>query len=138
MVALPIYIVAAEAAVVHRVEHVDSAVLDKLHQILVAANDGGFPSRRLRRHHIAGDDVVRLQPFLLDARDGEGTGGVADQRELRHQLGRRRRPVRLVLVVHQVARSEEHTSELQSLMRISYAVFCLKKKNTGYTEHTYT
>src|SRR3546814_6545969 len=30
------------------------------------------------------------------------------------------------------ARSEEHTSELQSLMRISYAVFCLKKKNTNY------
>src|SRR3546814_6865508 len=29
-----------------------------------------------------------------------------------------------------VERSEEHTSELQSLMRISYAVFCLKKKNT--------
>src|SRR3546814_2008448 len=29
-----------------------------------------------------------------------------------------------------LARSEEHTSELQSLMRISYAVFCLKKKNT--------
>src|SRR3546814_3591916 len=30
------------------------------------------------------------------------------------------------------ARSEEHTSELQSLMRISYAVFCLKKKQTAY------
>src|SRR3546814_10372418 len=30
--------------------------------------------------------------------------------------------------VEHVARSEEHTSELQSLMRISYAVFCLKKK----------
>src|SRR3546814_8664239 len=29
---------------------------------------------------------------------------------------------------HKVKRSEEHTSELQSLMRISYAVFCLKKK----------
>src|SRR3546814_14608382 len=29
----------------------------------------------------------------------------------------------------QAVRSEEHTSELQSLMRISYAVFCLKKKN---------
>src|SRR3546814_4804809 len=29
-------------------------------------------------------------------------------------------------------RSEEHTSELQSLMRISYAVFCLKKKNKRY------
>src|SRR3546814_996592 len=33
-------------------------------------------------------------------------------------------------------RSEEHTSELQSLMRISYAVFCLNKKNTA-THHTY-
>src|SRR3546814_2646122 len=33
-------------------------------------------------------------------------------------------------------RSEEHTSELQSLMRISYAVFCLKKKNTTYTPYT--
>src|SRR3546814_10320989 len=34
-------------------------------------------------------------------------------------------------------RSEEHTSELQSLMRISYAVFCLKKKkkNTKTTKH---
>src|SRR3546814_6621275 len=30
---------------------------------------------------------------------------------------------------HILSRSEEHTSELQSLMRISYAVFCLKKKN---------
>src|SRR3546814_5528903 len=30
------------------------------------------------------------------------------------------------------SRSEEHTSELQSLMRISYAVFCLKKKTTTY------
>src|SRR3546814_4252087 len=32
-------------------------------------------------------------------------------------------------------RSEEHTSELQSLMRISYAVFCLKKKTTTKTIH---
>src|SRR3546814_7533020 len=32
--------------------------------------------------------------------------------------------------VREWLRSEEHTSELQSLMRISYAVFCLKKKNT--------
>src|SRR3546814_6118210 len=35
------------------------------------------------------------------------------------------------------ARSEEHTSELQSLMRISYAVFCLKKKTTD-KQHTKT
>src|SRR3546814_10804062 len=36
--------------------------------------------------------------------------------------------IAICLVLHQVGRSEEHTSELQSLMRISYAVFCLKKK----------
>src|SRR3546814_10424238 len=34
------------------------------------------------------------------------------------------------IIESDVRRSEEHTSELQSLMRISYAVFCLKKKNT--------
>src|SRR3546814_5808069 len=33
-------------------------------------------------------------------------------------------------------RSEEHTSELQSLMRTSYAVFCLKKKNKSCQEHS--
>src|SRR3546814_6758965 len=33
-------------------------------------------------------------------------------------------------------RSEEHTSELQSLMRISYAVFCLKKKNNNTTKNS--
>src|SRR3546814_18610595 len=39
------------------------------------------------------------------------------------------RPTRhRVFTIHVVVRSEEHTSELQSLMRISYAVFCLKKK----------
>src|SRR3546814_1594899 len=38
-----------------------------------------------------------------------------------------------ILLVHR--RSEEHTSELQSLMRISYAVFCLKKKKK--TKHQY-
>src|SRR3546814_4226363 len=36
------------------------------------------------------------------------------------------------------ARSEEHTSELQSLMRISYAVFCLKKKKNKRTMKAYT
>src|SRR3546814_6787012 len=41
-----------------------------------------------------------------------------------HPLGRQ----------HATPRSEEHTSELQSLMRISYAVFCLKKKTTN-TQH---
>src|SRR3546814_6207684 len=61
----------------------------------------------------------------LQARGAQGRRGQADRR------GRLR-------VLHQGPaeglevdpRSEEHTSELQSLMRISYAVFCLKKKNT--------
>src|SRR3546814_6575524 len=39
---------------------------------------------------------------------------------------------------HRNRRSEEHTSALQSLMRISYAVFCLKKKKTTIHKHKYT
>src|SRR3546814_3942398 len=46
--------------------------------------------------------------------------------------GRADRP--LVRIEH---RSEEHTSELQSLMRISYAVFCLKKKTYTHNTNTY-
>src|SRR3546814_13523076 len=59
-------------------------------------------------------DVVRPdQPRRKGARPaGRGADG---QGEVRRRLNR----------------SEEHTSELQSLMRISYAVFCLKKKNTN-------
>src|SRR3546814_8663956 len=57
-------------------------------------------------------------------------------------IGKRAMPDRLALldgcayndvlynIIKQIGRSEEHTSELQSLMRISYAVFCLKKKHT--------
>src|SRR3546814_4160010 len=43
--------------------------------------------------------------------------------------GRHRRPCRAP--AHERPRSEEHTSELQSLMRSSYAVFCLKQKNVN-------
>src|SRR3546814_7530302 len=43
----------------------------------------------------------------------------------------RRQPPDQRKAVRMHARSEEHTSELQSLMRISYAVFCLKKKTTS-------
>src|SRR3546814_10063809 len=49
------------------------------------------------------------------------TAITADREQLADQLEAGRTKV--------VERSEEHTSELQSLMRISYAVFCLKKKN---------
>src|SRR3546814_4387816 len=41
----------------------------------------------------------------------------------------------VLLPIAGLIRSEEHTSELQSLMRISYAVFCLKKKNKKYTNN---
>src|SRR3546814_4551582 len=61
-------------------------------------------------------------------------GGVADhaggaRQQQRHRAARRRQ--------HR-ARSEEHTSELQSLMRISYAVFCLKKKTKQNNNKTAT
>src|SRR3546814_6480775 len=54
-------------------------------------------------------------------------------------LDRRGRVEAVDLVeVDVVGRSEEHTSELQSLMRISYAVFCLKKKNNKQSYNTNT
>src|SRR3546814_2899602 len=57
-----------------------------------------------------GDDLVARRLTPLDRRRGE----VRQQ----HRIAQR----------EQFGRSEEHTSELQSLMRIAYAVFCLKKK----------
>src|SRR3546814_4740986 len=59
--------------------------------------------------------------------------------------GPRARRASGIAPVGRALRSEEHTSELQSLMRISYAVFCLKKKtqryhtnSQTYTQETYT
>src|SRR3546814_3428514 len=45
---------------------------------------------------------------------------------------------RLSVATSRPGRSEEHTSELQSLMRISYAVFCLKKKKINRFRYKYT
>src|SRR3546814_13476821 len=58
------------------------------------------------------------------------SAGSAGHPRPRRQSRRRRTPVRRQPLgrTPPPARSEEHTSELQSLMRISYAVFCLKKK----------
>src|SRR3546814_6778637 len=55
--------------------------------------------------------------------------GVVAAAELAADFGQRAGGELLGEVHGDLARSEEHTSELQSLMRISYAVFCLKKKN---------
>src|SRR3546814_9570980 len=69
----------------------------------------------LDRLAIIDGDIVEEPPCRLDAAirllGGGGPGQKDEKQRKEHRL-----------------RSEEHTSELQSLMRISYAVFCLKKK----------
>src|SRR3546814_4871752 len=61
-------------------------------------------------------------------REDFGRPGAPRRDDVREAGGERRGLARAGPREHQ--RSEEHTSELQSLMRISYAVFCLKKKTT--------
>src|SRR3546814_8766285 len=65
-------------------------------------------------------------PNLIDVPRRLGSGG--ERSALHGSDGKRHGPVPL--------RSEEHTSELQSLMRHSYAVFCLKKKTKTQYKHT--
>src|SRR3546814_4973239 len=74
------------------------------------------PQHQVRAH--AGRDAAQLPGHAQDLRRNR-----RDARESRFPWQ---------AIGHRVAgqRSEEHTSELQSLMRISYAVFCLKKNNT--------
>src|SRR3546814_8181066 len=61
--------------------------------------------------------------------------GVSRSRTRRGTLGDRNPQTRFVERACELdARSEEHTSELQSLMRISYAVFCLKKKKKKHQQ----
>src|SRR3546814_2106081 len=79
-----------------------------------------FPYTTLFRSHRAA--------VLVD----EQRFGIGARLALRMPPGpRQRRDMHIVQTIRRAqreARSEEHTSELQSLMRISYAVFCLKKK----------
>src|SRR3546814_9509711 len=104
-----------DRSVLHRVNHrvsrgVRRASIEKMH-ILVADLECEFAFESFRRGH----QYIVFEVEILSP------GGD----ELR-SLAKRVRIVdnRLELF----GRSEEHTSELQSLMRISYAVFCLKKK----------
>src|SRR3546814_7835910 len=106
----------------------------------IAARSAHHP--RPHRHDdaiLGGDDVESLGPILADpvqrtaaARAAAGLRRDLDlvTRKMRRQRGAGSSAARL-------RRSEEHTSELQSLMRISYAVFCLKKKNNN-TQTTHT
>src|SRR3546814_3966435 len=70
--------------------------------------------------------------WIADSRD-EATGERLDQLEDPFRLYRCHTIMNCTKTCPK--RSEEHTSELQSLMRISYAVFCLKKKTTKQTKH---
>src|SRR3546814_15299595 len=63
-----------------------------------------------------------------------GFGELVRAIEKQHGSGDRERDHGDADKEHQQQRSEEHTSELQSLMRISYAVFCLKKKKRKYIQ----
>src|SRR3546814_1518788 len=80
-----------------------------------------------QRQAVAVDRLGQRDAPAFEVAQGHG---ISDLRDPRLQ-----RRVETVLVQ---MRSEEHTSELQSLMRISYAVFCLKKKKTSKSPHTRT
>src|SRR3546814_8411567 len=90
----------------------------------------GIERQRPARHHLC---IVPALPFGIADRH-HMVGEDASEKRVRN----RRRPyiVRRRIGMRQMGeggsgrRSEEHTSELQSLMRISYAVLCLKKKTT--------
>src|SRR3546814_9344041 len=81
--------------------------------------------RPVHRHHP--HDVAACLGLALDVGTAARHGG--QKAEQRHRFAR----LEGERLTEQ--RSEEHTSELQSLMRTSYAVFCLKKKTTHNTTH---
>src|SRR3546814_2134072 len=86
----------------------------------------------------AAQDLHRQDPEVRAARAGEGAVGHSrgtKRNRVPRSLPRGGRGTRVIASMPACLcrRSEEHTSELQSLMRISYAVFCLKKKKTSDT-----
>src|SRR3546814_4950012 len=82
-----------------------------------------FPHLSPHRQHIAAAD----RPPLLHPQAGAIKRFLLIQSQPRAHA--KIDQITFARIVFVVDRSEEHTSELQSLMRISYAVFCLKKKN---------
>src|SRR3546814_1094911 len=83
---------------------------------------------------VYGRDLPRIGRQILMGKhrtlgQAGGAAGILDKRDVLFGIdGGRRAVVFISEQVRKPARSEEHTSELQSLMRISYAVFSLKKK----------
>src|SRR3546814_5746065 len=102
----------------------------------VCSSDLHFALRLARRRALAGRKAAvrgRLRADIWCDDDGAAAFGRAGRRyfggaERREFLRGRTRAVAVGALDRRCGRSEEHTSELQSLMRISYAVFCLKKK----------
>src|SRR3546814_6316797 len=74
-------------------------------------------------------DAVRVASRIEQYSRYADAGVVASRNRTRKEVKLTIRAAHGGRVQHAFGRSEEHTSELQSLMRISYAVFCLKKKN---------
>src|SRR3546814_6899387 len=79
---------------------------------LVMARVNGVPLPQHPSYHVAG----LLQELTEEQRQASWADAITT-----------------IASINRIERSEEHTSELQSLMRISYSVFCLKKKNTKQT-----
>src|SRR3546814_6668388 len=82
----------------------------------------------------------RAATAALDKIIAEGNGAyrsaaLIQQANMKAQTGDMKAAAALMAKVAGDTRSEEHTSELQSLMRISYAVFCLKKKNKEHNNN---
>src|SRR3546814_14764303 len=100
---------------------------------LVEIGDGGGEMRLARQQNVFGT-AGQVSLVLLGQRgDGEGVPaeGVGVGKVCAHARANRPDPSEIKARTNNgkwPKRSEEHTSELKSLMRISYAVFCLKKK----------
>src|SRR3546814_3167888 len=80
------------------------------------------------QRRLPGQAVLALQDLPREVDIGLGTGAAQVVEQYRLAVRRRLRHPHVAGNHGLIHRSEEHTSELQSLMRISYAVFCLKKK----------
>src|SRR3546814_4430855 len=100
---------------------------------------GAGDAHRVPHRRLPGE--LLRDPELRGVDEGDRPGFHADLRPPRpaprHRAGYRHRRRSCPELRHR-PRSEEHTSELQSLMRISYAVFCLKKKNKKMNNKTST
>src|SRR3546814_1531134 len=92
---------------------------------------------RSRRDHVHGEQLERPHRRVgADAEEGGvAEGEVSGEPEQDVEADGEEAALRVRPIGPAVWRSEEHTSELQSLMRISYAVFCLKKKKEHYHTH---